>query len=49
MKSSESKKNVPRGNTIEITKLKRNLKVTEYLRGGTMQRRHKETELLNTL
>jgi hypothetical protein len=30
-------------------KLKRNLKVTEYLRGGTVRKKHRETKLLRTL
>jgi hypothetical protein len=30
-------------------KLKRNLKVTKYLRGGIVRRKHKETKLLRTL
>jgi hypothetical protein len=49
LNSFNSEKNMSGGHTREITKLKRNLKVTEYLGGGTVQRRNKETKLLNTL
>jgi hypothetical protein len=43
------RKNVPGGRTRVITNSKRSLKVVEHLGGKTVQRRHKETELLKVL
>jgi hypothetical protein len=41
LNSFESGKNVPGGNTRIIHILRENLKVIEYLRGETVQRRHR--------
>jgi hypothetical protein len=42
---SSSGKNMPGGHTRGIHRLKRSLKVVEHLRGETVQRNHRETEL----
>jgi hypothetical protein len=49
LNSFNSEKNISCEHTREITKLKKNLKVTEYLGEGIVQRRNKETKLLKTL
>jgi hypothetical protein len=49
MNFAESGKNVPGERIRVIMNSKRSLKVVEHLEGKTMQRRHRETELLKVL